>query len=115
GQAALVLEDLVAAWGPQQALNWGAHGPARIAIEGPNGCGKSTLLRTIAGQLAPRAGRCRSLPGVLIDQHLAMLDAGRSLLDQLRGAAPGRSEGRLRQHLAQAGIKPDSVTRPARE
>jgi ATPase subunit of ABC transporter with duplicated ATPase domains len=115
GQAALVLEDLVAAWGPRQPLTWGAHGPARIAIEGPNGCGKSTLLRTIAGQLAPRLGRCRSLPGVLIDQHLALLDPARSLLDQLRETAPGRGEGRLRQHLAQAGIQPDSVLRPAHQ
>jgi ATPase subunit of ABC transporter with duplicated ATPase domains len=113
GQAALVLEELVTSWGPQQPLNWGVHGAARIAIRGPNGCGKSTLLRTIAGQLAPRAGRCRSLPGALIDQHLAMLDPARSLLDRLRSTAPGRSEGRLRQHLAQAGIKPDSVLLPA--
>ena len=115
GQAALVLEDMVAPWGPRQPLTWGAHGPARIAIEGPNGCGKSTLLRTIAGQLAPRLGRCRSLPGVLIDQHLAMLDPARSLLDQLASTAPGRSEGRLRQHLAQACIQPDSVLRPAHQ
>jgi ATPase subunit of ABC transporter with duplicated ATPase domains len=113
GQATLVLDGLVAAWGPQQPLNWGVHGPARIAILGPNGCGKSTLLRTIAGQLAPGAGRCRSLPGVLIDQHLALLDPARSLLDQLRGNAPGRGDGRLRQHLAQAGIKADSALRPA--
>ncbi|HEX8788239.1 MAG TPA: ATP-binding cassette domain-containing protein, partial [Telluria sp.] len=113
GQDALVLEALVAAWGPQQPLDWGVQGASRIAIQGPNGCGKSTLLRTIAGQLAPRLGRCRSLPGVLIDQQLALLDPARSLLDQLRRAAPGRLEGRLRQHLAQAGIGPDSVTRPA--
>jgi ATPase subunit of ABC transporter with duplicated ATPase domains len=113
GQAALVLEALVASWGPQQPLTWGVHGPARIAIQGPNGCGKSTLLRTLAGQLRPAAGLCRSLPGVLIDQQLAMLDPARSLLEQLRSTAPGRSEGRLRQHLAQAGIRPDSVLRPA--
>jgi ATPase subunit of ABC transporter with duplicated ATPase domains len=113
GQAALVLEDLVAPWGPRQPLSWAAHGPARIAIVGPNGCGKSTLLRTIAGQLAPSAGRCRSLPGALIDQQLALLDPARSLLDQLRATAPGRSEGRLRQHLARAGIGPDGALRPA--
>jgi ATPase subunit of ABC transporter with duplicated ATPase domains len=115
GQAALALEELVAIWGPPQPLAWAVHGPARIAIQGPNGCGKSTLLRTIAGQLAPRAGRCRSLPGVLIDQHLDLLDPACSLLEQLRSRAPGRSEGRLRQHLAQAGIGPDSVLRPARQ
>jgi ATPase subunit of ABC transporter with duplicated ATPase domains len=113
GQAALVLEELVAPWGPCRPLDWGANGPARIAIRGPNGCGKSTLLRVIAGEIAPASGRCRTLPAVLLDQHLAMLDPGRSLLDQLRDAATGIDEGRLRQYLALAGLKPDRVLRPS--
>jgi ATPase subunit of ABC transporter with duplicated ATPase domains len=86
---------------------------ARVAICGPNGCGKSTLLRTIAGEIAPLSGRCRTLPAVLLDQHLAMLDPARSLLDQLRAVAIGIDEGRLRQYLALAGLKPDRVLRPA--
>jgi ATPase subunit of ABC transporter with duplicated ATPase domains len=113
GQAAVVMEDLVTPWGPRQPLNWGANGPARIAIRGPNGCGKSTLLRTIAGEIAPAAGRCRTLPAVLLDQHLAMLDPARSLLDQLRAAATQHDEGRLRQYLALAGLKPDRVLCPS--
>jgi ATPase subunit of ABC transporter with duplicated ATPase domains len=113
GQAAVVLEDLVTQWGPRQPLNWGANGPARIAIRGPNGCGKSTLLRTIAGEIAPAAGRCRTLPAALLDQHLTMLDPARSLLDQLRTAATQHDEGRLRQYLALAGLKPDRVLRPS--
>jgi ATPase subunit of ABC transporter with duplicated ATPase domains len=113
GQAVLVLEDLVAPWGPRQPLDWGANGAARIAIRGPNGCGKSTLLRTIAGEIAPLSGRCRTLPAVLLDQHLAMLDPARSLLDQLRMAATRHDEGRLRQYLALAGLKPDRVLRPS--
>jgi ATPase subunit of ABC transporter with duplicated ATPase domains len=86
---------------------------ARVAICGPNGCGKSTLLRTIAGEIPPLSGRCRTLPAVLLDQHLAMLDPARSLLDQLRAVATGIDEGRLRQYLALAGLKPDRVLRPA--
>jgi ATPase subunit of ABC transporter with duplicated ATPase domains len=113
GQAAVVLEELVAPWGPRQPLDWGANGAARIAIRGPNGCGKSTLLRTIAGEIAPLSGRCRTLPAVLLDQHLAMLDPARSLLDQLRVAATQHDEGRLRQYLALAGLKPDRVLRPS--
>jgi ATPase subunit of ABC transporter with duplicated ATPase domains len=111
GQAAVVLEDLVTPWGPREPLNWGANGPARIAIRGPNGCGKSTLLRTIAGEIAPAGGRCRTLPAALLDQHLAMLDQARSLLDQLHSVAVGVEEGRLRQYLALAGLKPDRVLR----
>jgi ATPase subunit of ABC transporter with duplicated ATPase domains len=113
GQAALVLEELVTAFGPRQPLDWGAHGAARIAIRGPNGCGKSTLLRTMAGEIAPLSGRCRTLPAVLLDQHLAMLDPARSLLDQLRAIAVRHEEGRLRQYLALAGLKPDRVLRPS--
>jgi ATPase subunit of ABC transporter with duplicated ATPase domains len=113
GQAAVVLEDLVAPWGPSQPLDWGANGAAKIAICGPNGCGKSTLLRTIAGELAPLAGRCRTLPSRLLDQHLETLDPARSLLDQLRATATQHDEGRLRQYLALAGLKPDRVLRPA--
>jgi ATPase subunit of ABC transporter with duplicated ATPase domains len=113
GQAAVVLEDLVAPWGPRQPLNWGANGAARIAIRGPNGCGKSTLLRTIAGGIAPASGRCRTLPAVLLDQHLAMLAPSRSLLEQLRSAATQYDEARLRQYLALAGFKPDRVLRPS--
>ncbi len=113
GQAALVLEELVAAWGPRRPLDWAVQGAARVAIRGPNGCGKSTLLRTIAGGIAPLSGRCRSLAPVLLDQHLAMLDPALSLLDQLRGVATQYDEGRLRQYLALAGLEPDRVLRPS--
>jgi ATPase subunit of ABC transporter with duplicated ATPase domains len=113
GQAVVTFEDLVTPWGPPAALNWGASGAARIAIRGPNGCGKSTLLRVIAGDITPVSGRCRTLPGVLLDQHLAMLDPDLSLLEQLSDAATGIDEGRLRQHLALAGLKPDRVLRPS--
>ena len=113
GQSALALDGLVAAWGPRKPLSWAASGPARIAICGPNGCGKSTLLRTIAGEIAPDAGQVRGVPGVLVDQHLQMLDVELSLLEQLRAVALGVDEGRLRQMLAIAGLGPERVLRPA--
>jgi ATPase subunit of ABC transporter with duplicated ATPase domains len=113
GQAAVVLEELVAPWGPRRPLDWGANGAARIAIRGPNGCGKSTLLKVIAGEVAPVSGRCRTLPAVLLDQHLAMLDPSVSLLDRLRSTATQHDEGRLRQYLALAGLTPDRVLRPS--
>ncbi len=34
----------------------GGGAGAILALIGPNGAGKSTLLKTLAGQLAPRAG-----------------------------------------------------------
>jgi ATPase subunit of ABC transporter with duplicated ATPase domains len=106
GQTALAFEALIARHGPGQPLDWRVQGAARIAITGPNGCGKSTLLRTIAGEIAPASGTVHGLPGVLLDQHLAMLDPARSLLDQLKSA---HDEGRLRQMLALAGLGPDRI------
>ena len=112
GQTALAFEGLVARHGPRQPLDWRVQGAARIAIAGPNGCGKSTLLRTIAGKIAPLSGTVHALPGVLLDQHLAMLDPARSLLDQLKSA---HDEGRLRQMLALAGLGPSRIMRPSGE
>jgi ATPase subunit of ABC transporter with duplicated ATPase domains len=110
GQTALAFDGLVARHGPCQPLDWRVQGAARIAITGPNGCGKSTLLRTIAGEIAPLAGSVHGLGGVLLDQHLALLDPARSLLDQFKTA---HDEGRLRQMLALAGLGADRILRPA--
>jgi ATPase subunit of ABC transporter with duplicated ATPase domains len=110
GQTALALDGLVARHGPRQPLDWRVQGAARIAITGPNGCGKSTLLRTIAGDMAPQVGTVQGLPGVLLDQHLSMLDPARSLLDQFKTA---HDEGRLRQMLALAGLGPARILRPS--
>ena len=110
GQTALAFDGLVARHGPRTPLDWRVQGPARIAIAGPNGCGKSTLLRTIAGASSPASGTVQALPGVLLDQHLTLLDPARSLLDQLKTA---HDEGRLRQMLALAGLGADRILRPS--
>ncbi|SDC09107.1 ATPase components of ABC transporters with duplicated ATPase domains [Massilia sp. PDC64] len=106
GQTALAFDGLVARHGPRQPLDWRVQGPARIAIAGPNGCGKSTLLRTIAGEIAPTSGTVHGLPGVLLDQHLKILDPARSLLDHF---PTSHDAGRLRQMLALAGLGPDRI------
>jgi ATPase subunit of ABC transporter with duplicated ATPase domains len=112
GQTALAFDGLVARQGPCRPLDWRVQGAARIAIVGPNGCGKSTLLRTIAGKLPPLSGTVHSLPGVLVDQHLAMLDPARSLLDQSETVTNAHDEGRLRQMFAIAGLGPARILRP---
>jgi ATPase subunit of ABC transporter with duplicated ATPase domains len=112
GQTALAFNGLVARHGPHQPLDWRVQGAARIAIAGPNGCGKSTLLRTIAGKLAPLSGTVHGLPGVLLDQHMGMLDPARSLLDHF---PTSHDEGRLRQMLALAGLGPSRILRPSGE
>ncbi|MCZ4316246.1 ATP-binding cassette domain-containing protein [Comamonadaceae bacterium G21597-S1] len=110
----LVLDGLVGPWAWQHALDLCLQGPARMQLRGPNGCGKSTLLRLIAGQLAPKRGHCRTpLGAALLDQSLSLLDPHDSLLARLQAAAPGLGTAQLRQHLAQAGLGPDQIHRPA--
>src|SRR5690606_17909264 len=72
-------------------------GPERVAILGPNGSGKSTLLKTIAGTLKPLAGLLR-VPASLacFDQHVGLLDARASILDNYRRINPGASEFQCR-------------------
>ncbi len=110
----LVLDGLVGPWAWQHALDLCLQGPARMQLRGPNGCGKSTLLRMIAGRLSPASGACRTpLGAALLDQSLGLLDPQRDLLVQLQAAAPGVDTAQLRQHLAQAGLGPDRILRPA--
>ncbi|RZT08174.1 ATPase components of ABC transporters with duplicated ATPase domains [Duganella sp. CF402] len=80
-------------------------GQQRIAVVGPNGCGKSTLLRTLAGKLAPLAGRCEvRARATYLDQQLADLTAQRSAIHHLQAANHAAGESALRTHLAQMGL-----------
>jgi ATPase subunit of ABC transporter with duplicated ATPase domains len=116
GQESLVLDEVLAPWAWTEPLTWSARGPVRLAITGPNGCGKSTLLRMIAGELAPASGSCRRpLHAALLDQSLQVLDRSRCLLDQFEDQVTGISQGRLRQHLAKAGIGSELVGKPCGE
>jgi ATPase subunit of ABC transporter with duplicated ATPase domains len=60
---AIVVDDLQFAWPDGEVVFEGLSfvvGPGRTGLIGANGSGKSTLLRLLAGELAPRAGRCGS-------------------------------------------------------
>lgn len=69
-------------------------GKDRIAISGDNGSGKSTLLRLVAGKLAPASG-ARRWSGVrvaMLDQHVGLLDAGDTILGNMRRLNPALSD-----------------------
>lgn len=88
-------------------------GRQRIGLMGPNGSGKSTLLKVIAGQLAPRSGRCELRVGAAyLDQHLSTLDPQRSLLEQMLAANATLDEGALRGRLALLGLDADRLRLP---
>ncbi|WP_066733936.1 ABC-F family ATP-binding cassette domain-containing protein [Cupriavidus sp. D384] len=89
-------------------------GQQRVGVVGPNGCGKSTLLKTLAGQLAPLAGACRQpADTVYLDQQLANLDPGQSVLAQCQAANGTSTEANLRMLLAHLGLDAQKIVAPS--
>jgi ATPase subunit of ABC transporter with duplicated ATPase domains len=96
GARVLAMDGVLAAAGDRCLGPWTLHidGPERIALRGANGAGKTTLLRIAAGLLAPVAGTVRRAEGriVMLDQHVALLDPDRSILDNIRRLNPIASD-----------------------
>ncbi|WP_105566369.1 ABC-F family ATP-binding cassette domain-containing protein [Microbacterium halophytorum] len=125
---------------PGDERRWVVEGPERIAIIGPNGAGKTTLLRELLGLPAPDAGapgsaatepaetrgpapgeeRRRPAPSAVahtdrigyLPQRIDGLDDAATVLDAVRGAAPGVPDRELRNRLARFLIRGDAVARP---
>ncbi|HEY4668575.1 MAG TPA: ABC-F family ATP-binding cassette domain-containing protein [Tepidiformaceae bacterium] len=90
----------------------------KVAFIGPNGSGKSTLLKVAAGQLRPTEGTVewaeRARPGYY-DQHQdEALDAGRTVLEEVRSVAGGAPDVKLRTVLGQFLFKGDDVFKRVR-
>lgn len=88
-------------------------GRQRIGVTGANGSGKSTLLKLLAGQLAPRAGRCEvHVHSAFLDQSFTKMDGEASPLQLLAAANPGASQDALRTRLALLGIDARTALTP---
>jgi ATPase subunit of ABC transporter with duplicated ATPase domains len=66
------------------------RGPERVAITGDNGVGKTTLLQLATGARMPDGGLVRRAHGRIaaLDQHVALLAPGGTILDNLRRLHP---------------------------
>ena len=110
GRDLLALRDVVMTRGGRHLfgpLSLDVRGPERIAVSGANGSGKTTLLRLIMGEAEPDAGEVRRLTDrmAMLDQHVSLLAAGESVLENLRRLNPGLSENAARAALARFAFR----------
>ncbi len=89
---------------------------ARIVVLGLNGAGKTTLLRLLAGVEQPDTGEVRPGHGLRIGyyaQEHETLDNERSVLDNMKTAAPDMTEADQRGILGSFLFSGDDVAKPA--
>lgn len=77
-------------------------GAGRTGLVAPNGSGKSTLLRLMAGELVPDGGSIKRADGRIaaLSQRLDLLDADRTVAENLAEFAPQRPEAERMNLLA---------------
>lgn len=114
GRQVLTMVNVQLPWLPSTRLNVQLAGPVRVVVQGPNGCGKTTLLKLLAGHSLAASGECRvHVPRAYIDQHLALLDDQRSIVEQLAGLDTPLTEAEVRTRLALLQLDALRVTQPA--
>jgi ATPase subunit of ABC transporter with duplicated ATPase domains len=89
---------------------------ARIVVLGLNGAGKTTLLRLLAGVEKPDTGEVRPGHGLRIGyyaQEHETLDNARTVLENMRSAAPDLTEADQRGILGSFLFSGDDVAKPA--
>jgi ATPase subunit of ABC transporter with duplicated ATPase domains len=132
GKVVLELQNLSLAYdGAGKALlqnfNLKIQGPERIWIKGPNGCGKTSLLKAFASAATPAAPGQDSLQVVAdvikvgvsrvvyLDQHIRVLNEGKSIIENFRTFQPKMLESKVRWCLAKFLFKGDAVFKKIRQ
>jgi ATPase subunit of ABC transporter with duplicated ATPase domains len=90
---------------------------ARVVVLGLNGAGKTTLLRILAGLEQPDTGTVEPGHGLRIGyyaQEHETLDLDRTVLENLRSAAPASTDAELRRVLGAFLFSGEAVNQPAR-
>jgi ATPase subunit of ABC transporter with duplicated ATPase domains len=89
---------------------------SRVAILGLNGAGKTTLLRILGGHLESDTGEVRPGHGLRLGyyaQEHETLDVGRSVLANMKSAAPDLNDTDVRKVLGSFLFSGDDVDKPA--
>ncbi|GAB94489.1 ATPase subunit of ABC transporter with duplicated ATPase domains [Kineosphaera limosa] len=89
---------------------------AKVVVLGLNGAGKTTLLRILAGIDAPDTGRVEAGHGLKLGyyaQEHENLDIERTVLENMKSAAPDLGETEVRKVLGSFLFSGDDVDKPA--
>ena len=89
---------------------------SRVVVLGLNGAGKTTLLRMLAGNTAPDIGEVVYGHGAKIGyfaQEHEILDGERTVLENMKSAAPDLDDTRVRTILGSFLFSGDDVEKPA--
>jgi ATPase subunit of ABC transporter with duplicated ATPase domains len=90
---------------------------SRVVVLGLNGAGKTTLLRILAGVDQPDTGEVNPGHGLKLGyyaQEHETLDTGRTVLENMRSAAPSLTDTETRSVLGSFLFSGDDVEKPAR-
>ncbi|HEU5144492.1 MAG TPA: ABC-F family ATP-binding cassette domain-containing protein [Dermatophilaceae bacterium] len=89
---------------------------SKVVVLGLNGAGKTTLLRMLAGVDAPDTGQVEPGHGLRLGyyaQEHENLDVGRTVLENMKSAAPDLGETEVRKVLGSFLFSGDDVLKPA--
>jgi len=90
---------------------------SRVVVLGLNGAGKTTLLRILAGVDQPDTGEVEPGHGLKIGyyaQEHENLDVSRTVLENMKSAAPDMGDGNTRKTLGSFLFSGDDVHKPAK-
>src|SRR6516164_5343761 len=119
GKTPLTAEDLSKSYGSLEVfagVDVAVDRGARIVVLGLNGAGKTTLLRLLNGLEQPDTGQVTPGHGLRLGyyaQEHETLDGERTVLENMRSAAPGLSESQQRGILGSFLFSGDAVAKTA--
>jgi len=119
GRTPLSARDLAKSYGSLEVfagVDVAVDRGSRVVVLGLNGAGKTTLLRLLAGLETPDAGVVSPGHGLRLGyyaQEHETLDVERTVLDNMRSAAPGLTESEQRTVLGSFLFSGDDVAKAA--